>query len=447
MIRLKRKVKLFKTVSCIKTCLGIIIFFGCSNARSQSVPDSLSLQQVLEMVILKNPMLKQAEGRVYQSSSKIGIAKSNRYPKVILEGSYTHIDPVSEVVLPLGELPLTLPLFPNNNWNVHAGVQYVLYDFGRTNEVVNISKIERLIAREGLEAAQKQLTYAATELFNTILFTEKAILVQEKLIKSLNRTLVRTNGFIEHGLATSFDRVNTNVRIATAQNKKVRLQNSLSQQKHHLKELMDIEPNTPIHIKGALSIEQQSFDLIYLSTKSRNELNIAQYIDSIAKSGQKLAKKGNLPIATVGASTGFHNGYLPDLQEFRFNYAAFAKVTIPLFQGFKVKHEKDIQKVKRANSKWHLKEVKAKIDTELSFAQVSLVNALAQYQNNKILIRQAKIAVQQARKKYENQLITNLDLLDTEVALAGAQLALLESDYKCVMAHYKLQQAQGVKIW
>jgi len=162
---------------------------------------------------------------------------------------------------------------------------------------------------------------------------------------------------------------------------------------------------------------------------------------------QKLTDKGNLPFITVGGTTGFQNGYLPDLDEFKFNYAAFAKVTVPLFQGFKVKHEKQIAKIKVENSKWHLKEVVTKLNTKLSFAEESLENSYEQYENNKILIHQAEISVQQARKKYDNQLITNLDLLDIEVILAGAQLSLLESEYKCIIAQYKLQQAKGIKIW
>lgn len=431
-----------------KALLGILFFFGLFLMHGQNSTDSLSLQNVLEIVLDKNPILKQSEGKIEIANSKIGIAEINRYPKVILEGSFTYVDPVSEVILPIGDSPIVLPLFPNDNWNVYAGVQYVLYDFGRTKEVINISKIEKQISEEGLEAAQKQLTYAATELFNTILFTESAIEVQNKLITSLQRNLKRINGFVENGLATSFDRVNTTVRITTAQNKKVGLQNSLNNLKHHLGELMGRNPNAKeLFIKGVLDIEKQRIEKTSLLKGFRSELNIAKHVDSILISGQKLANKGNLPFVTVGGTTGFNNGYLPDLDEFRFNYAAFAKVTVPLFQGFKVKHEQQISKIKIENSKWHLKEVDTKINTELAFAGESLQNAYQQYENNKILIHQAEIAVQQARKKYDNQLITNLDLLDTEVVLAGAQLSLLESEYKCILAQYKLQQAKGVKIW
>lgn len=430
------------------TFLGTLFFFALSFMYGQSGTDSLSLKKVLEIVIDKNPILKQSEGKIELSNAKIGIAESNRYPKVILEGSFAYVNPVSEVNLPIGDRPIVLPLFPNDNWNVHVGIQHVLYDFGRTKELINISKIEKLISEEGLEAAQKELTYAATELFNTILFTERAIEVQSKLITSLQRNLKRINGFIENGLATSFDRVNTTVRITSAQNKKISLENALNMLKHHLGKLMGRDPKAQeLFIKGVLDIEKQRIEKTSLLNEFRSELIIAKHIDSILVSGQKLANKGNLPFVTVGGSTGFHNGFMPDLDEFRFNYAAFAKVTVPLFQGFKVKHEQQIAKIKIENSKWHLSEVETKINTELAFAEESLENTYQQYENNKILIQQAEIAVQQARKKFDNQLITNLDLLDIEVVLAGAQLSLLESEYKGIMAQYKLQKAQGVKIW
>ncbi|SDS91730.1 Outer membrane protein TolC [Maribacter dokdonensis] len=431
-----------------KILFGALIFFGIHIMNGQSTTDSLSLQNVLEIILENNPLLKQSEGKIDIAQSNIGVAESYKYPKMILEGSFTYVDPVSEVTLPIGDNPIVLPLFPNDNYNLYAGVQYVLYDFGRTKEVINISKIEKLISEEGLEAAQKQLTYAATELFTTILFTENAINVQNELITSLQRNLKRINGFVDNGLATSFDQVNTNVRITTAQNKKVGLQNSLNNLKYHLGELMGRSSDAKeLAIKGILNIEKQRNEKTFIPKEIRSELAIAKHVDSILISGQKLANKGNLPFITIGGTTGFHNGYLPDLDEFRFNYAAFAKVTVPIFQGFKVKHEKEIAKIKIENSTWHLKEIDTKINTEITSALETLENAYKQYENNKILIQQAKIAVQQARKKYENQLITNLDLLDTEVVLSGAQLSLLESEYKCIMAQYKLQQAKGIKIW
>lgn len=443
-----KNIKLKLKRSAKKTFLRTLFFFALSFMYGQSGTDSLSLKKVLEIVIDKNPILKQSEGKIELSNAKIGIAESNRYPKVILEGSFAYVNPVSEVNLPISDRPIVLPLFPNNNWNVHAGIQHILYDFGRTKEFINISKIEKLISEEGLEAAQKELTYAATDIFNTILFTERAIEVQNKLITSLQRNLKRINGFIENGLATSFDRVNTIVRITSAQNKKIDLENSLNMLKHHLGELMGRDPKTQkLFIKGVLDIEKQRIEKTSFQNEFRSELIIAKHIDSILVSGHKLANKGNLPFVTVGGSTGFHNGFMPNLDEFRFNYAVFAKVTVPLFQGFKVKYEQQIAKIKIENSKWHLNEVETKINTELAFAELSLENTYQQYENNKILIQQAEIAVQQARKKYDNQLITNLDLLDIEVVLAGAQLSLLESEYKGIMAQYKLQKAQGVKIW
>lgn len=427
--------------------LTVLLVFGLSTAHGQTTSEPLTLEDVLKTVLEENPILKQAKGNEKVHESKIGVAKSRKYPKMILEGSFTYVDPVSEVNLPLGENPVTLPLFPNDNWDVHAGIQYTLFDFGRTNEYITMAKIEKLIAEEGLEAVQKKLTYAATELFSTILFTEKAIEVQDKLIVSLKRNLKRTNGFIKNGLATKFDRINTNVRITTAQNKKTSLQNNFKRLQYKLKELLGMGASKKLILAGNLSIENMNIPQTLHGKGKHNELAIATYLDSILLSTEKLVNKSNLPFITLGGKTGFHNGYMPNLDEFRFNYAVFTKITVPIFQGFKVKYEKDIAKIKRENSNWHLQEIKTKINTELAYAEQSLEDSHLEYENNKILIQQAEIAVQQARKKYDNQLITNLDLLDTEVVLAAAQLSLLQSEYKYIMAYYKLQQAKGIKIW
>ncbi|MEN7550045.1 TolC family protein [Rapidithrix thailandica] len=427
--------------------LIVFLFSGCLGVLAQNATKTYNLQDVLQQIIENNPTLKQAKGKQDLYTSKIDLAKQHKYPKIFLEGSFAYVDPISEVSLPLGKTPVTLPLFPNDNWDVHAGIQYTLYDFGRANTIINIAKIEKLIADEGLIAAQKKLTYAATELYHSILFTKNAITVQDKLIASLNRNLLRTDGFIANGLATRFDRINTNVQITAAKNRKTHLENSLHKLKQHLKGLMGIDTNVVLKITGEIQIENLMVKSTSFEEGQQNALAITKYIDSILGQSEKLANKGNLPIVTIGGTTGYQNGYMPDLDEFRFNNAVFAKVTLPIFQGFKVKHEKEIAAIKRANNNWHIEEVKTEIDTKLSIAKTALENAISQYENSKILIVQAETAVEQARKRYENQLITNLDLLDTEVAYSKAQLVLLESEYKCTLAHYKLQQAKGIKIW
>ncbi|MEM9649851.1 MAG: TolC family protein [Bacteroidota bacterium] len=430
--------------------VSLSFFFVLAFGHGQLSKDSLTLHEVLRIVLDKNPVLKQVEGSIEIANSNIGVAKSNQYPKVNLESSFTYTDPVSEVNLPIGDNPLVIPLFPNDNWNVYAGVQYLLYDFGRTKEVINISKIQKSISEEELEAARKKLTYSAVGLFNAILFTQKAIKVQERLISSLQRNLKRVDGLIQNGLATNFDRVNTKVRITTAQNKKTALQNSEDELRHHLAEHMGFNPKTISHkirIKGNLSLTRLKLENPSPQNSTRSELTIAQHLDSVLTGNQALTSKGNLPFVTIGGTTGYRNGYMPNLDEFTFNYAAFAKITVPLFQGFKTKHELQIARTKVKNHKWRIEEVQNKIKTELEFAEESLQNYYEQFQKNKILIQQAEIAVFQARKKYENQLVTNLDLLDTEVVLAGAELSLFESEYKCVMAQYKVKEAMGVKLW
>lgn len=427
--------------------LIIFFFFGCLIVLAQEATKTHRLQDVLQQVIKNNPTLKQAKSKQDLSTSKIGLAKQHKYPKMFLEGSFAYVDAISEVTLPVGKSPITLPLFPNENWDVHAGVQYTLYDFGRANTIINIAKIEKLIAEEGLIAAQKKLTYAATELYNAILFTKNTIKVQEKLIRSLHRNLLRTNGFIKNGLATNFDRINTNVQITSAKNQKIHLENSLHKLKQHLKALMGINTNKTIQISGELNIEELIQDTASLEESQHSMLTITKHIDSILMQSKKLAQKGSLPVVTIGGTTGYRNGYLPGLDKFKFNNAVFAKVTVPIFQGFKVKHEKEIADIKKENNNWHIEEIKIKIETKLSIAKTSLEHAISQYENTKILIVQAETAVEQARKRYDNQLITNLDLLDTEVAYSKAQLALLESEYKCTIAHYKLKQAKGIKIW
>jgi outer membrane protein TolC len=52
-----------------------------------------------------------------------------------------------------------------------------------------------------------------------------------------------------------------------------------------------------------------------------------------------IAKTGDKPSVNIGANTGFKNGYVPYVNDMRFNYAAGVSLKLPIYDGGKTKRQ------------------------------------------------------------------------------------------------------------
>jgi outer membrane protein TolC len=62
-------------------------------------------------------------------------------------------------------------------------------------------------------------------------------------------------------------------------------------------------------------------------------------------------------------------------------------------------------------------------------------------------VQLASEAVSQAKVRYENGVITNLDMLNAETSLAEAKLMNLQAIYRYIISKENLKKAAGARLW
>ncbi len=69
--------------------------------------------------------------------------------------------------------------------------------------------------------------------------------------------------------------------------------------------------------------------------------------------------------------------------------------------------------------------------------------SLDKIQTSELQVRQAKQAIDMATVRYESGVVTNLDLIDAQTALAQAELFHLQALYHYVLSRYTLDKSIG----
>jgi outer membrane protein TolC len=413
------------------------------NIYSQQIPgDSLSLSEAIKLTLNNHPLLQQALGQVNAAEARINQQNSFYYPKVEGQASYTRIGPIPSIDFG----GLSFKLAPANNYDAHVSASELVYDFGRRDAMLELSRSYKLSAEDKIDLIKNNLTYQTVAAFYTILFLKKDIDVKNEQINTLEKHLNITNKKVESGSATDFDALTTQVRIADAQNQKIDIENELNKQEINLKNLFGWDSNKPLNLSGQFKVDSSAHNIESLLNEAFNkrpEIKLAKDAENSAKVSKQVASLTDKPNLSVLASYGFKNGYEPNLDVLRGNWAAGINASIPIFNGnlkdAKVEEAEANLKSTSANTL----ELQRTIKAEVEQAYADLRANILKLKTSELQVQHAELAVSRAEIQYRDGVITNLDLIDAETSLAQAKLMYFQIIYNNVLSYYNLKKAVG----
>ncbi|HLP16886.1 MAG TPA: TolC family protein, partial [Bacteroidota bacterium] len=414
-------------------------------AAQEQTSDSLTVDQAVRRALETHPALMQARAAIRVSETRVLQAGLPLAPEVTAEAGYTRLDPVSEFSVPgLGGLKLFSP----NNYDVHIGVRSTLYDFGKTASVVDVSRSRVRSSQDALELSQQALAVQTQRIFYAILLFQKSIPVQDEQLAALNEHLRVIERRVQSGTATSFDVLTTQVRIAAAENQRIDLVNGLARQESEFRRLLGFSAGAPVHVRGdffrTANITGVPADSLVSEALSRRLESIAaRDAEETAKLQQRSAELGTRPMIKAAVNYGFKNGFEPNFDVLRGNWAASLKFELPVYDGGRSEYQQEEAEASAIAEHARTFDVERQIRAEVEQTTADLQASIQKLEGTQPQLRHAHEAVVIARLRYESGSVTNLDLLDAETAETVARLAQLQSAYKVVLSSIELERARG----
>ncbi len=435
-----------KTVSVI--LITIMAGWCAGTAAAQTgLSDSITVEQAVGLTLKNHAAIRQAEYGMIASAARIDVNRTALYPDISLGGQYVRIGPVPTFDLP-GQGPLELA--PHDNYDFHLGLRQTLYDFGRTDKAVKMAETSHQAAADNIDLVKFNLAYRTIDVFNSILILHQRIAVLDEQLQTLNQHLEISVKKLEAGTATDFDTLTIRVRIAVVQSDHIDAMHALETQNIMFRQLTGLSSDTPINLRGAFAFKKVTLEpdsLMTVAEERRPELILARDAETSAAARSHLAALGDKPFLALNLATGFKNGYVPDLNTLRGNYAAGLELKIPVFNGHRTRHQKAEADADLNSARAHTADMKRQIRSEVLQAIASVNSSLEKISSTETQVRQAEKAVSMARVRYTAGVITNLDLLDAETTLSQAKLIRLRAFYDYTMSLYALDRTTGRKVW
>jgi outer membrane protein TolC len=418
----------------------LALFVILANANAQTIVNG-ELKSLLEKSLTYFPKVKEVEQSVQLAENKLKLTELNKYPDFTIDASYAYVKPKIEVAF--GEN--SFQFAPVHNISGAINGTYMLADFGRLKANIEKSKLELQSAHHVAAQLKNSLFAQVSQLYFQIVYAQKAIQIQDQVIALLNENKKVIDAQLANGNAIQLDALTMQSKIDNEINRKIDLETNLKKLLNLLKYATGVD--TIKEGQLVLTVKEYTLDeaLSYALTHNPS-LAIARDKQSIAKSDVTISQLADKPVIGARAAVGSRNGYLPAINEPRFNYNAGVGLSIPLFNGGKNKQLVKLQEKGLELSETNIVSLVHDTEKDLQAALIDINSSKSRIKNAATQIQQAALAQQLSASKLKNGTTTPLEITSTNADYQKALLNQLQFQYQLCNAQIELLRVMGAEL-
>ncbi len=436
--------RLFKSIS---FALLLVLFLSARGYGQVNANDSLELVPLINKVIQTYPTVQQAIEALNAADLKIALARSAYSPNAMFSGTFAHIGPVPSLTLPnVGSFTLA----PTDNVDAGVKMNQQISDFGKTKKNIEFEEKSKELSSLGIGQVKQKMSVAVIGCYYNLLFFQEAMAIKDEQLVTLAAHLKNVEKKTETGSATQYEILSTKVRISNVESQKTDVVTSLNFQNSYLNMLLG-EPATAKHrVRNLLHSDLIPFSedsLIAVALNNRNEVKISEKKVMLSQAYQDLLKKHENPVLSAFASGGWKNGYIPELDKPKANYAIGLSLLIPIYDASR--NDLNTKLAGSAIRTYSLEadQTRRTVTNEVMESINALKAAISKTELFGMQLSQAKKALELADLRFKSGTLTNLDLLDAENAVSESSLLLLKARIERVVIAYKLKAALGINLY
>ena len=419
-----------------KKVMAAIVMSGLLSGQSVWAADvDLTLQEAIEKALATNPTGQMALADQKKAEGLLRQAKAGRMPVL----SYTHLD-------------------SRRGGNYSAGYNEYLYDNtvtlslplytgGQVEGSIDQAKVGVHSANVGVEQAWQQMKLDATTGYYDVLQASNMVQVDKESVDRLEAHLKNVQAQFNVGTVAKSDVLRSEVELANAKQTLIKADNTYEVAVSSLNNVIGLPLETKITLKEELTYqkyEQSMADCIDYALKNRPD--VLQAKDSLTSTvkGVQIAQSGKKPTVTLSSLYDFNDESFPGDNNtnwrvyFTTNWNVFdSGLTDAKISQAKASVEKAQEQLRKTRDAAHL---------EVRQAYLNMQEAEKRIDTTKVAVVQAEEDYKIAQVRYSAGVGTNLDVMDSQVALTQAKTNYIQALYDYNTSKAKLEKAMGIPV-
>ncbi len=450
--------------------VGTFLLLLITLSVSAEEPKLLNLEQSLQIAKQSNLTIQAAEQKLKSAEAQISVARSALMPRISANGNYTYFKDVQKSVIQAeGGFGFPIPgeeMDDMSTPSVDNESELIELEFGAHHNIQGTVSLSQPIfawgryyynyqaAKLGYEAAQKELTAAYEKLrlnvyeaFYRVLIAQEFVKVAEQSVELVEKQLGIAQTSLDAGAATNFDVLRAKVQLANAKSQVIRAKNGVKIAKNAYKTLLNLPLSDDISVEGSFEIPEVKIkldELIKQALEKRPEITRSQLNEQAGQKQLSVAKTRNLP--DFAFFSNYQISHSERLTEMNRIWSLGLQINVPIFDGFAsraaVKQSESVLKQLQIGTE----QVMSIVETEVRNAYLALLEAKTLIDVQRETVAQAQESVRIATIRFENGMITTVELTDTQLALIQSKVNRLQAQHDYVIGLARLEKAIGQKI-
>ena len=454
--------------------LAWLLVIIASSIQSETVDNThhqqtlnLTLEESITRAHESNLNILSLKEKVNASEAQVRVTRARLLPNVSITSNYTYFKDLSRSVLEFGNGGF--PAFPSvdgigqnggngseqsvieiefgahHNLQATLGLRQPVFAWGRYFNAYKGTQLGLEAAKKELQSGINQLSLDVSEAFHGVLLAQEFANVAQQTVDLVQEQLNMAQKKFSAGAFTNFDVLRAEVQLANTKTQLIQSRNRVVVAQNAFKNLLNINLADKIHLSGSFELPEV-FDLkldalILLGKKNRPEIQQLELSEAAGRKRLDVAKTGNRPDVSL-----FSNYQVDDnekLTKMNRIWNIGVQIDIPIFDGMATRAT--VQQVKSGLEQVQLaKHQRINIvEFEVRTAYLNLIQAKSSIDVQKETVAQAEESMRIANLRYDNGMLTSVELTDAQLALAQAEVNHLQASHDYVVEFARLERAVG----
>ncbi|SCM83570.1 Outer membrane protein [uncultured Sporomusa sp.] len=419
-----------------------------------AAPVELTLDEAIDMALKTNPSIKMSESDLKKSEWDVKGAKAAKSPSVNLShNSIRSKSPESASYVynynSITDTPqkLVIPSSIGNRYTNSVDLTLPLYTGGKLEGTIEKAQLGNKSAAFGLEKTRQQIKLDATTGYYAILQTRNLVKLSEESLDQLNSHLKNVEAQYAAGTVAKTDVLRSEVEKASAEQSLIRAKNSYELAVSGLNNIIGLPLETEIAVQEDLPYEQYDKTLaecIEVALVNRPDLAQVRASVASAKADIKVAKSGNKPVIAASASEQWSDNDFPGTDNN--NWTIGISASYNLFDSGLTRSQVKGAEAGLDKATEQLRQAQDAAQLEVRQAYLNMKEAEKRIDTSKVAVTKAEEDFKIAQVRYSAGVGTNLDVIDSQVALTSAKTDYVQALYDYNTSRAKLDKAMGIAV-
>jgi outer membrane protein TolC len=211
------------------------------------------------------------------------------------------------------------------------------------------------------------------------------------------------------------------------------------------------------YTSGKNTIRNNSFDFTLSDLEGDSLMNIAKQNNPefslsknkilLSNNELNLIKLNNKPKVSLNAAAGIRNGYVPEVNNLRFNYIAGVMISVPIYGFGKINQQVQIQKSLVKQNELSKQSLEATYNKDIKQVIIDIQSNQEKLKHIESQIIAAKLAQEITTSRYKNGVATYVEIIAAALNTQKASLAKLQNEYQLCLSEIEFSKLMGDQFW